>query len=108
MRELFGMPLWILKWQPMESNENTKYVYIDAKLSYAFNRYADMSNQWQDKSIRSLNTCGDVSKRVSNTPFLRNNYELDSILVNKGWIHGELSYFKGISSNLIKSDDKSR
>ena len=29
----------------MESDENTKYLYIDAKLSYVSKRYVDMSNQ---------------------------------------------------------------
>ena len=35
-----------------------------------------------------------------------NNHESDSIVVNKGQIHGELWYFQSISSNSIKSDNE--
>ena len=44
--------------------------------------------------MRLLNTCGDVSKQVPNSPILINNHELDSIEVNKGLIHRELRYFE--------------
>ena len=46
--------------------------------------------------MRSLNTRGDVSKQVPNSLILRNNHELDNIMVNKGLIHGEFRYFRGI------------
>ena len=58
--------------------------------------------------MRSLNTHRDVSKIIPNSPILRNNHELDSIMVNKGQIHGKLRYFRGISSNSIKSDNELR
>ena len=50
--------------------------------------------------MRSLNTRGDVSKQVQNSPMLRNNHELDSLVVNKGRIHGELRHFQGVFQNL--------
>ena len=49
-----------------------------------------------------------MSKTIPNSPILRNNHELDSIVVNKGQIHGESRYFLGISSNSIKLDDELR
>ena len=42
----------------------------------------------------SLNRHELLSKKLSNSPILRNNYELDSIIVNMGQIHGELSIFR--------------
>ena len=56
--------------------------------------------------MSSLNTHGDVSKQVPNSPILRNNHEIDSIVVNKGRIHGELRYYLFIYLNLIKLDDE--
>ena len=58
--------------------------------------------------MRSLNTCKNVSKQVPNSPVLINNHELDSIKVNKGRIHGELRYFRGVLQNLIKSNNELR
>ena len=46
--------------------------------------------------MRSLNTRGNFSKIILNIPILRNNYELKSIVVNKGRIHGEVRYFLDI------------
>ena len=43
-----------------------------------------------------------------NLPILINNHELDNIVMNKGWIHGELRYFCGISWSSIKSDHELR
>ena len=37
---------------------------------------------WRDESASSLNTRGDVSKKIPNLLILRNNYELKSIVVN--------------------------
>ena len=45
-------------------------------------------------------------KTIPNSPILRNNQELWSILVNKGRIHGELRYFQGVFQILINSDDE--
>ena len=59
---------------------------------------------WQDESARASNICEDMSKIILNSPILRDNHEFDSIVVNKGRIHGELRYFWYISWNLIKSD----
>ena len=58
--------------------------------------------------MRSSKTHKDVSKKNPNPLILRNNYELDSIMVNKGQIHEELRYFRCISSNSIKSEDELR
>ena len=58
--------------------------------------------------MQSLNTRKDVSKKFPKLPILINNHELNSIVVNKGRIHGELRYFQGISSNSIKSDNELR
>ena len=41
----------------------------------------------RDRSAMSLNTRGDLSKQVPNSPILRNNHELDSLVLNKGQIH---------------------
>ena len=46
--------------------------------------------------MRSLNTHKLMSKQLPNSPILKNNYELDSIMVNKGQIHEELKYFLGV------------
>ena len=58
--------------------------------------------------MKLLKTHGYVSKTISNSPILRNNHELNSIVVNKGQMHGELRYFRGISSNSIKSNKQLR
>ena len=42
---------------------------------------------------RSLNTHIDVSKQGPNAPILRNNHELDSLVMNKGQNYKELRYF---------------
>ena len=47
-------------------------------------------------------------KKILNSPILINNNELDSLVVNKGLILGELRYFLCISSNSIKSDNELR
>ena len=46
--------------------------------------------------MQSLNTHELMSKKLPNSPNLRNNYELDSIMVNKGQIHGEINEFLGV------------
>ena len=56
----------------------------------------------------SLNTHEFMSKKLPKSPILRNNYKLDSIMVKKGQIHGELGYFLGILQNLIKLNEKLR
>ena len=43
--------------------------------------------------MRSLKTHGDVSKYIPNSSIEDYNHELKSIMVNKGRIHRELSYF---------------
>ena len=58
--------------------------------------------------MRSLNTCRHVSKKVPNSPILRNNHELDSLVMNKGRIHGALRFFQGVLQILIKSDGELR
>ena len=58
--------------------------------------------------MMSLNTHRDISKHIPNSPILKNNNELDSIVVNKRQIRKELRYFRGILSNSIKSDDELR
>ena len=49
-----------------------------------------------------------MSKIIPNSPILRNNHELNSIVVNKGQMYGELRYFRGIYSNSIKSKKQLR
>ena len=47
--------------------------------------------------MRSLNTHEHVSKQLPNSPILRNNHELDNIMVNKGQVHKDLKeYFLGV------------
>ena len=43
--------------------------------------------------MQSLNIDKLMSKQLPNSPIFRNNYELDSIMVNKGRIHGEIREF---------------
>ena len=47
-----------------------------------------------------------VSKKLPNSPILIENYELDSIMVNKGRIHKKLREFFRYHWNLIKYDDE--
>ena len=56
----------------------------------------------------SLNTHEFVSKQLPYSAILRNNYKLDSIIVNKGQIHEELRNFLGVLQILIKLDNELR
>ena len=47
-----------------------------------------------------------MSKTILNSLILRNNDELKSIMIKKGQIYRELSYFWGISSNSVNPDNE--
>ena len=68
----------------------------------------DMMDVWRDETTRSSISCGITSKIKPNLPILGINHEFQGIMVNKGWIHMELRYFREIFWNLVKLDDELR
>ena len=53
----------------------------------------DLKGHSQNDSVWSLIPHKIMSKLMPNSPILRLNHELNSIMVNKGQIHGEIREF---------------